>query len=490
MRHKPRMSNELRQQQAVTQLLQQGRQDEAWRKIRAHLTLVPYDSWFLHEAARLARRNGELELAQRYYQRALKVTPQDAGLLNGLGLTHYDAGRFSEAESCYQAALKAHTHYAACHNNYAILLHKQHRYHAALAQYRLALHIKPDYTKARYGMSTLLAHMGQLPEAESLMQQVLRERRSDRRCRNALGMVQLQQGNFSAGWRNYQARYALDNPDRFFSLPTLPFPYWQGEDLRGKTLLVRTEQGLGDEIQFCRFLSRVKTEKQADKVLMLGSNALKPLMATLAHVDGYLVREDKQHSLPKVDYWCSLLDLPQHFLDSPQPFGAEHPYLFSSTEQQEQWPIAGTGKKIGVVWKGSSGHKNDIQRSLAHLSQLAPLFDLPNTHWISLQKGAGEEEVIDFPQVQPYGARFSNYQDTAAVISQLDLVIGVDTSVIHLAGALGKPCWVLLPAWARDWRWLAGREDSPWYPQMRLFARGQDEEWSDVIARVKHALQP
>lgn len=489
MRHKPRMANDLRQQQAVTQLLQQGRQEEAWRKIRAHLTLAPYDGWFLFEAARLARRSGELDLAQRYYQRALKLTPQDAGLLNGLGLTHYEAGRWDEAEVSYQAALKSHAGYAACHNNYAIMLHKQRRFHLALEQYRLALLSQPDYTEARYGMSTLLAHMGQLQEAESLMQQVLHARRADRRCRNALGMVQLQQGNFAAGWSNYQARYAADNPDRFFTLPKLPIRYWQGEDLRGKTLLVRTEQGMGDEIQFCRYLTRVKTEKQAETVIMLGSEALKPLMGTLPHLDHYLTRDDQQHALPPADYWCSLLDLPQHFLNSPQPFSAHHPYLFSTADQQEKWPIKGNGKKIGIVWKGSSKHNNDRERSLAHLSQLAPLFDVPDINWISLQKGAGEEDIIDFPHVQPLGAQFSSYQDTAAVIAQLDLVIGVDSSVIHLAGAMGKPCWVLLPAWARDWRWLENREDSPWYPQMRLFARGQDEEWSAVIKRVKQALQ-
>lgn len=489
MRHKPRMANDLRQQQAVTQLLQQGRQEEAWRKIRAHLTLAPYDGWFLHEAARLARRNGDLDTAQRYYQRALKLAPTDAGLLNGLGLTHYDAGCWSEAEACYQAALQSHMGYAACHNNYAILLHKQHRYHLALDQYRLALQSQPDYTEARYGISTLLAHMGQLQEAESQMQQVLQVRDADQRCRNSLGMVQLQQGNFAAGWSNYQARYASDNPDRFFTLPKLPIRYWQGEDLRGKTLLVRTEQGMGDEIQFCRYLTRVKTEKHAIKVIMLGSKPLKSLMVTLPHLDNYLTREDVQHTLPPAYYWCSLLDLPQHFLNSTQPFSAHHPYLFSSAEQQARWPIKGNGKKIGIVWKGASGHKNDSQRSLAHLSQFAPLFDLPDINWISLQKGAGEEEIADFPHIQPLGAQFTDYQDTAAVISQLDLVIGVDTSVIHLAGAMGIPCWVLLPAWARDWRWLENRDESPWYPQMRLFGRGQDEAWSTVITRIKQALQ-
>ncbi|XXN62737.1 tetratricopeptide repeat protein [Enterobacter ludwigii] len=489
MNYKSRLNNDTRQQKAVTQLLQQGKKEEAWRKIKARLTLVPYDSWFLHEAARLARHSNDLELAQHYYTRALKLAPNDAGLLNGLGLTHYDAGRFTDAETCYQSAMHAHSRYAACHNNYAILLHKQQRYKEALFQYRLALQIQPDYIEARYSMSTVLAHMGQLSEAESLMQQVLRERQNDHRCRNALGIVQLQQGNFAEGWCNYQSRYVADNPERFFTLPAMPMRYWQGEDLSGKTLLVRTEQGMGDEIQFCRFLSRIKTEKQAAQIIMLGTPALKSLMTTLAHLDGYLTREDKQSALPHADYWCSLLDLPQHFLTSDQPFCIQPSYLSSSTEHQALWPLTGGSKKIGIVWKGSSEHRNDSQRSLAHLSQLAPLFDLPDTQWFSLQKGAGENEVMGFPQVQPLGAQFANYQDTAAVIAQLDLVIGVDTSVIHLAGALGVPCWVMLPAWARDWRWLEGREDSPWYPQMRLFARGQDEEWEAVIARIKHALQ-
>lgn len=487
MQQKPRIIADIRQQQALSQLLQQGKQDEAWRKIRARLTLAPNDSWFLHEAARLARRSGDVVLAQRYYQRALKLEPQDAGLLNGLGLTHFDAGRFAEAESCYQAALCAHQHYAACHNNYAILLHRQHRYSAAREQYQHALRIQPDYPEARYGLSTVLAHMGELAEAEQQMRQVLQQRPDDHRCRNALAMVELQQGKFAAGWRHYQSRYAAANPDRFFTLPTLPMPYWQGDDLRGKRLLVRTEQGMGDEIQFCRFLPRLKAEKQAAQVIMLGSNALQPLMASLAGVDRYLTRDDGE--LPGADYWCSLLDLPLHFLDSPQPFGVQPPYLFSDPAQQAQWPLSAGGRKIGIVWKGSGAHKNDSQRSLAHLAQLAPLFSLPDTHWVSLQKGAGEEETDDFPQLQPSGARFRHYQDTAAVIAQLDLVIGVDTSVIHLAGALGVPCWVLLPAWARDWRWLAGRQDSPWYPQMRLFIRGQEESWDAVIARVKQQLQ-
>lgn len=158
MQQKPWIIADIRQQRALSQLLQQGKRDEAWRKIRARLTLVPNDIWFLHEAARLARRGGDLVLAQRYYQRALRLTPEDAGLLNGLGLTHFDAGRYAEAEMCYQAALRAHQHYAACHNNYAILLHRLHCYHAALEQYQQALHIQPDYLEARYGMSTVLAH--------------------------------------------------------------------------------------------------------------------------------------------------------------------------------------------------------------------------------------------------------------------------------------------------------------------------------------------
>ncbi|VXD08397.1 Glycosyltransferase (fragment) [Enterobacterales bacterium 8AC] len=320
------------------------------------------------------------------------------------------------------------------------------------------------------------------------MRQVLKIQPADERCNTSLGMVLLQKGQYAEGWRRYQSRYAAKNPKRFFALPELKQPYWQGESLAGKTILVKTEQGMGDEIQFCRYLTRLKVEKQAARVIMLGRTALRPLISQLPNLDEYLVVADGQ-PLPAFDCWSMLLDLPQHFIASSQPFAPEGRYLNCDKARDACWTIAGNKLKVGLVWKGAVGHANDRNRSLPHLSVLAQLLELPGIEWVSLQKGTGEDEVAEWPQLRPFGALLKDYLDTASVIEQLDLVIGVDTSVIHLAGAMGKPCWVMLAATARDWRWQAQREETSWYSNTRLFSQEYNEkDWSGVIARLQRAL--
>ena len=486
--------NSARQQQAVTQLLKQGRTDDALKKIRAHLLLSPTDRWFLHEAARLARRGGQFIQAERDFRRLLKITPDDAGALNGLGLTCYDTQRFAEAEQCYQQALRLLPNYAACRNNYAILLHKSDRHAEAIEQYQHALAAQPDYPEARFGYGTALAHLQRLEEAEQAVSQALAGRVNNSRMLNTLGMIQLRRGNFTAGWRHYQWRYAADNPERFFLRPALTQSWWQGEDLTGKSILVLREQGFGDEIQFCRYASRLNSEKNAAQVILACSPQLVPLMASLPGVDRVISSRDAS-ARPPTDFACMLLDLPGHFLDSCEPFGPLPPYLCACPNAMARWPLPNnshTPLRVGLVWKGSVGHNNDRHRSLSHLAVLAPLWQVDGIQWISLQKGAGEEEALSAAADQPLlalGQQFNDYADTAAVIAQLDLVITVDTSVAHLAGALGVNCWVIVPGIATDWRWTEGREDSLWYPQMRLFQRGAFEDEQQVVARLQQALQ-
>lgn len=487
--------NSARQQQAVTQLLKQGRSDEALKKIRAHLLLSPNDRWFLHEAARLMRRSGQFAQAERDFRRLLKIAPNDAGALNGLGLTCYESQRFAEAEQCYQQALALLPDYAACRNNYAILLHITDRHHQAIEQYQLALAAQPDYPDARFGYATALAHMQRLEEAEQAVSQALESRTEDSRMLNTLGMIQLRRGNFAAGWRHYQQRYAPANPERFFLRPALPQPWWQGEDLAGKSILVLREQGFGDEIQFCRYVARLKSEKHAAQVMLACSPALVGLMTTLPGVD-HIVSSKEVSAPPVTDVVCMLLDLPAYFLDTPSPFGPLPPYLHATTGDIAAWPLPQNSRKtlrVGLVWKGSVGHNNDRHRSLSHLAALAPLLQVEGIQWISLQKGAGEEEALTAAEHQSLlavGHQFTDYAQTAAVMAQLDLVISVDTSVAHLAGALGINCWLIVPGISTDWRWTAGREDSLWYPQMRLFQRGAGEEEAQVVARIQQALQP
>lgn len=491
MINKRSASDAARQQQAISQLIRQGRVDEAMKKIRARLMLTPADSGLLHEAARLMRRSGNYAEAERYFRRLLKIAPHDAGALNGLGLTCYNTQRFAEAESCYQRALQLLPDYVACRNNYAILLHKWDRHTGAIAQYQQLLQQQPDYADARFGYGTVLAHAGRLEEAEQAVSQALVGRINNSRMLNALGMIQLRRGNFYAGWLHYQQRYAADNPERFFLRPALSQPWWQGEDLQGRSILVLREQGLGDEIQFCRYVTRLKAEKNAGEVILAGSSALATLLAPLAGVDRFIRRGEPR---PATDVACMLLDLPRYFTDSRDPFGPLPPYLTARKADMTRWPLPRVSSKplrVGLVWKGSSGHSNDRHRSFSHLSALAALWQVAGVEWISLQKGAGEEEALNAAADQPLralGHQLADYADTAAVIAQLNLVITVDTSVAHLAGAMGTPCWVIIPAIATDWRWTEGREDSLWYPQMRLFQRGADEDEKQVVARVQLAL--
>lgn len=476
----------------IQQLIDRGDYATARRKIRSRLLFSSASSTLLHEAARLERRAGNFKAAISYYQRLLALSAQDAGALNGLGLAWYDSGDWQQAEHYYQRALHVLPDYTACLNNYAILLHKQFRHQEAIGCYQRVLAHNPHYHEAAYGLSTVYAHIGQLDEAASLLRNLLQHQPEEPRWQNTLGMVLLRQGEFSEGWQRYQYRYHAAHPDAFFRLPTLTQHYWQGEPLAGKTIVILSEQGLGDIIQFSRYVTRLKREKQAAQVIFLGRPELHALLLTLPDIDRCLTRFEELASVT-FDCWCMLLDLPAWFL-TRDPFGPLPPLFQIEAHRTAQWQLAQNSEvlHVGVVWKGNSAHKNDVQRSLAHFNQLAPLWQVPGIRWVSLQKGAGEDEVLPCAVTQPalaLGPRFHDYADTASAIAQLDLVISVDTSVAHLAGSMGKPCWIMVPGIATDWRWTAGREDSLWYPQMRLFYRHQDEGWAAVIARIACALE-
>jgi hypothetical protein len=213
------------------------------------------------------------------------------------------------------------------------------------------------------------------------------------------------------------------------------------------------------------------------------------LFVTLAGVHE-VIGEERAAELPSHDYWVRLLSLPLHCGTVMASIPSSLPYLYAPPEQCKQWiqRLPAKDLRIGLVWKGSAGHKNDAKRSLPGLYSLAKLWTVPGVVFISLQKGQGESEAASPPPNQPLldlGVEIRDFADLAAVIAQLDLVICVDTAVAHLAGALQKPCWVLLPRQGTDWRWLQVRSDSPWYPGvMRLFRQQPGEEWSGVVSRL------
>jgi hypothetical protein len=237
--------------------------------------------------------------------------------------------------------------------------------------------------------------------------------------------------------------------------------------LAGKSLLVWQEQGLGDEIQFCRYLPLLK-EQGAARITQICKAPLKSLMGTLEGVDTVMTC-DETSNVATHDYWIRLLSIPLYCKTDLAGIPARIPYLHASPDRMAHWSgrLPQSGFRVGLVWKGSGKHPNESNRSLQGLAALAPLWSVPGVKFVSLQKGLGEDEGKNPPNEQPLvhlGSEIADFADVAAIVAQLDLVITIDTAVAHLAGALAKPCWVLLPASRTDWRWLHERQDSPWYP--------------------------
>jgi hypothetical protein len=297
----------------------------------------------------------------------------------------------------------------------------------------------------------------------------------------------LLEGDFEQGWEGweYRGQYNLDGTPRRFSQPR-----WDGLPFSGKTLLVHAEQGYGDNIQFFRYLSKVAA--MGGRLAVECPSPLFRLFRANLPAEVQLVRAFKE-PLPDFDSVCPLMSLPLHFKTRLETIPAETPYLKPSAEAVASSPVLlalpGAPLLVGLVWAGNPAHENDYNRSL-DLGWLEPLFAVPGITWVILQMERRPETFASMAEqhgwLDPMGG-VKDFADTAAIIAQLDLVIGVDTALIHLAGALGKPVWLMLPT-GPDWRWLQEREDSPWYPGMRLFRQREYNTWPEVIRRLADAL--
>jgi hypothetical protein len=310
---------------------------------------------------------------------------------------------------------------------------------------------------------------------------------SYRTARFNLSYLLLRQGRFEEGW------YCLEARNWYTSLTAqLECARWQGESVAGKSILICFEAGLGDVIQFCRYAAVLKAQGAASITLICHP----PLKALLAELEGVntVIAFDEQIPSSGWDYWTPLLSIPYYCKTRLDNMPAQIPYLHAPNERIRRWAaqLPKDGLRVGLVWKGSTQFENDADRSLPSLGVLAPLGSVANVSFVSLQKGAGEEEAMNPPPglgLTHIGSQLMDFADTAAVVANLDLVICVDTAVAHLAGAMGKACWVLLPDYKADWRWMADRTDSPWYPgTMRLFRQPKMGDWNSVVAGLVAAL--
>lgn len=394
------------------------------------------------------------------------------------------------AEAMFRRALAVDPGFIQTYSNLANFLRVDRRAAEAEQVLREGLRRAPGEPVMRMALANLLWLEERHAEAEVEFREQVRLHPSDAEARFRLGALLLQLGRFEEGWPLYEARY---DPTRKDGPPPIRFdcPQWRGESLEGRSILVWYEQGHGDEIQFCRYAPLLKA-RGAAKVTMVCKPALEPLLATLEGVDRLAPAAGEQE-IETHDYWTYLLSLPGLIGTRLETIPAEVPYLSALPERRTRWAprVPQGGFRVGLVWKGNPELANDRNRSLPGLSVLRPLWEVPGVTFVSLQKGVGEDEAADPPADQPLidlGRLIQDFGDTAALIDALDLVISVDTAPAHLAGALGKRCFCLLPSEGLDFRWLLERSDSPWYPTMTLFRRPLGATWEVVIPQVASAL--
>ena len=402
-----------------------------------------------------------------------------------LGAILHEEGRHQEALLQYRSVLERRADHPVALNNMGNTLMALGRFPEALDCFRAALLLAPDCVEAMIALGAALQREGDLPGAVESFRAVIRRQPDCAEAHWNLSLALLQSGEFREGWQEYQWRWHRDS----FTSPTRGFhePLWDGSPLAGRSILVHGEQGLGDTIQFLRYLPMVAAA--SGRVLAeCQSAALIPLVRRIPGVVAAFVMGEE---LPRFDVQVPLLSLPLLFGTTLENIPAQLPYLSAPPERVSDWRSKAAGPdgfRVGIVWSGKP--VPDPFRSCT-LEALAPLGGIPGVLLYSLQLGEGAGQAATAPtglELIDLTGEIRDFGDTAALVSTLDLVISVDTSVAHLAGALGKPVWLMLPK-AGDWRWLLAREDSPWYPGLRIFRQERQGEWGELVNRVCRELR-
>lgn len=465
------------------------------------------------------KEQGKLNDAEACYRNALRLDAGSAEALNNLGNVLRELGRPAEAEAALQNAVRLNANYADAHHNLGLALKDQRKFPEAEAAYRRALRLQPGYTDAHNNLGNVLNALGKPAEAEACYREALRHQPRNAEAHSNLGVMLtdlgrldeaakhyaeaihvqpdyagahynfamhlLLRGDFARGWNEYEWRW------RVRKLPPhgRPFaqPLWDGSPLHGRTILLHSEQGLGDMIQFVRFATVAK--QRGGNVVVECQRALVELFGSCRDID-QVVAEGA--ALPHFDVQAPLMTLPKILGTSVESIPAPIPYLTADPDRVESWRqelAAIPDLRIGVVWRGNPDNRRDSSRSFA-LAELATVANVERVRLVSLQKGTDGDELTAFAARYPIldcSSRLDQFLDTAALMMELDLIISADTAPCHLAGALGVPVWIPLPV-IPDWRWLLGRDDSPWYPTARLFRQERPGDWSSVFQRMATAL--
>jgi Flp pilus assembly protein TadD len=465
-----------------------------WRRA---LAVKPDYTDALNNLGVALKEQGRLMEAEACYRQALAISPCHAGAHVNMGRLFAELGRPAEAEAAYLHAIRLQPADSDTFLNLGVLYQNQMRLPEAEAAYRHAIAARPDAVKAHFNLGVVLKMQKRFAEAEMSYRQTLSLRPDYFEVKINLAHLLLTVGRLEEGWALFETRYDLAWPQRKIAPPPVDCPMWRGESLVGKSLLVWPEQGHGDSLQFCRYLPMLKAQGLA-KLSIACSPVLRSLFEMIDGVDA-CIPLDGEHAIASHDYVCLTMSLPHRLRTTLATIPGATPYLRVPPACATKWRgrLPEGGFKVGLVWAGDPRpdqpaiHAVDRRRSLDAHAYL-PLLQVPGITFVSLQKGALTQPQIDTlpPDLRPFDPMHDvhDFADTAAIIEQLDLVITVDTSIAHLAGALNRPVW-LLSRYDGCWRWLHDRDDTPWYPNTRLFRQTQPGEWAEVIERVRSALE-
>jgi Tfp pilus assembly protein PilF len=436
------------------EFLDAGRLDEAEKLLDYILSAAPDTEAALHLKGILLFRKSRYGAAAEMIERAVRLAPDRAAFYRNLCPIYEQMGRYDDAYRVGCRALDMDQFDLQTLHNLALVHHRRLELDDATACARRALALDPSAAGPHFQL------------AETL----------------------LLKGQFAEGWQEYEWRYRIAGAEPL--LPANDRPQWDGTGLAGDRLLLIADQGFGDAIQFCRYIPWV-CERCPD-VVVAADPVIHPL---IRQVSLGVTLVDRWDRCPTFSVYCPLSGLPRLHGTTLETIPGNAPYLYADPARTAAWRarlddlIQPHVRRIGIVWAGRPKHNNDANRSAA-LPALAPLAALDGIALVSLQKGPGRAEIAGYFDRAPLlnlGAAIVDFVDTMAIIEGLDLVVTVDTSVAHLAGAMGRPVWILLP-YVPDWRWLLDRNDSPWYPTARLFRQSHPGDWGDVARQVAEAL--
>ncbi|MBF0449478.1 MAG: tetratricopeptide repeat protein [Candidatus Magnetomorum sp.] len=462
----------------------QGNVHQALKCYEQILHIQPNHAISFNNMGLLLNRLGQYDLALNCFQQASRIDPNYSNAWFNWGNTLKDQNNYSPAIEKYTEAIRCNPNFSGAYNNMGECFGSLDQLDTAIQCYETAIHVNPDVAGTYFNLGNVFYRKYQYKRAIAYYQKSIAIQPDFSDAHYNLSFALLLMGDYVTGFKEYEWRLKRGP----FTGDCFSQPFWDGCEVLDKTVFVYSEQGFGDSIHFCRYLTIIS--QRVGKLILGCRKEQSRLFQTLIGVDQVLVQGDP---VPEFDLQCSLLSLPYLIKTDDTSIPCETPYIFPNLAMQPEslgyaiQNISPLKKRIGIVWGGNPDNKNDKFRSIP-LKTMAQLFTFPDIQWFSFQKGPQAKDVLPYSgQVIDLSEVFNDFFDTACGLCQMDLLITVDTSVAHLAGALGIPVWLLIPD-QPDWRWLLDRSDSPWYPTCLIFRRGHNEDWHPVIDQVKEGL--